>query len=434
MLWTVKGTEAKAGSVVPVYLKSNITKQYVIGLSGSDERLELPLWQLEHFSSKRAAEERAKALASLASIYLVAERDGLPVRESPTNRASARRVYRMREGEMVKALGIVEGEAVYTGQDKLPGEWYYVLAKDGTRGYVFSYTLSIYDEASGLGLEESVVQPGDTRAVNLVFSKTWRPAWFSQMRDEGMVDLDYFSLRYGLFGDALNRQLRLELPNSSKVFNYTEVISEDGWLVFKGSELRIKPEGSSSLLVRWGADRAGEPEDIAGWESTDTSLRLTAMETETIRESIRAEEARKSAALRDFFASAQAAGAKPDQAGVYQFSSPFAGTLEFWPSGIYTWSDTLFLPAGFTPSAKESESGQKGSVHFGLRLAPELKSQWDGGFSLYPDDTGRRSDYAYALQGKNLVLAPLEIPAPGLASATLKTKLGKTSLDIHSGR
>jgi len=37
VIWSVKGTSATAGSVVPVYLKSNISKTYVIGLP-DDER------------------------------------------------------------------------------------------------------------------------------------------------------------------------------------------------------------------------------------------------------------------------------------------------------------------------------------------------------------------------------------------------------------
>jgi len=49
-------------------------------------------------------------------------------------------------GESVKVLNRVEGEAVFTGGKALPGEWYFVQAADGTRGYVFSNTMILYEE------------------------------------------------------------------------------------------------------------------------------------------------------------------------------------------------------------------------------------------------------------------------------------------------
>jgi len=432
VLWSVKGSELKSGLVVPVYLKSNITKQYVVGLEDKNERFEVPLWQIDYQKSKKAAREKAKAMGELASIYFIAERDGLPVRESPSNNANARRVYRMREGEMVKALARVEGEAVYTGGEKLPGDWYLVLAKDGTRGYVFSYALSLFDESQSQIPEQEEEPALDAKSVNLVFAKTWRPAWYGSMLGNNEVDLDYFSLRFGLFGDALNRQLRVELPASSNVFRYSAVEQKDDWLVFAGSRLRIKPEGTTSLLVSWGASvPTEEPDDAAGWAGTDTYLRFTYVDSETIRDAIRREEARRGTALREFFSAAEKAGARPDAAGVLRFSSPFAGTMEFWPSGSYSWKDSLFLPAGFTPPSNDAESPQKGSVVFGLRLSENLASQWQGGFSLYPDDTGRRTDYAYALKGGGLQLVPLELSRPGSPSDTTKAKLGTTSLDIR---
>ncbi|MDX9826205.1 MAG: SH3 domain-containing protein [Spirochaetia bacterium] len=432
VLWSVKGTELKSGLVVPVYLKSNITKQYVIGLEDTDERFEVPLWQIEYQRSKKAAQKEAEALGELAPIYFIAERDGLPVRETPSNNANARRVYRMREGEMVKALAKVEGEAVYTGSEKLPGDWYLVITKDGTRGYVFSYALSIFDESIDEVPEQEDESAGEARTANAVFARTWRPAWYDSMLNKNEVDLDYFSLRFGLFGDALNRQIRIELPASSKVFRYSAIEQQGDWLVFVGSTLRIKVEGSTSILASWGPSLpSAEPDDAAGWSSVDSYLRLTYVESEAIRDAIRREEARRSAELREFFQAVGMAGGSPDAAGVLRFSSPFAGTIEFWPSGAYSWKGTLFLPAGFTPPSSESESEQKGSAAFGLRLSTELAVQWNGGFSLYPDTTGRRTDYAYALRGGSLLLAPLELPLPGSPSVQVKTKLGTTSLDIR---
>ena len=430
VLWTVKGTSAKAGSIVPVYLKSNITKLYVIGSGGDKtERLEVPLWQIEMFQSRNAAERRVAQMADLVSVYMIAARDGLPVRDKPSNSASAKRVYRLRENEMVKALKRVEGEAVYTGTEKLPGDWYEVLTLDGSRGYAFSYTMRMFDESTGENPAQKIVQT-NAEAINTVLSRTWRPAWYSSMLDEGKVDLDYFSLRFGLFGDPINTQLRVELPAVSKVFEYSGISQDRDWLVFESTDLRIKLDSPTSLVASWGAVSEGEPEESAGWRSGDNFIRFIVVERD-IREAIRAEEARRAEALRGFFASVAAGGGgKGDSAGMLEFSSPLAGTFELWPSGLYAWNDTPFLPAGFPPTADDSKPEQRGTAVFGLRLSDMLLRQWQGGFSLYPDSTGKRSDYVFRLDPKGLVLAKALAAPPGSPLEEIESKLGTAALDF----
>jgi len=196
VLWSIKGTDAKAGSIVPVYVKSNITKTYVIGLNDDRSvKMEVPLWQIEVFRTKKAAEKRVSEMGEWKSIYLIAQRDGLPIRQKPAN--GERRVYRLRQYEMVKVLAKVQGEAVYTGNVALPGEWYQVLTMDGTKGYVFSNTMKLFDESTG----EEPSMPTDTSGqdtVSTILTTTWRPSWYTTMLNSNAVDLDYFSMQYGL--------------------------------------------------------------------------------------------------------------------------------------------------------------------------------------------------------------------------------------------
>ena len=44
LLWNDTEHKLSDGTVVPVYLKSNISKVYVIGLPDSKEKVEVPLW------------------------------------------------------------------------------------------------------------------------------------------------------------------------------------------------------------------------------------------------------------------------------------------------------------------------------------------------------------------------------------------------------
>ncbi len=427
VLWTVKGTEAKAGSIVPVYLKSSIMKDYVIGLPGdASSKVEVPLWQIEMFRTKGAASRRVADMADLVSVYMVAARDGLPVRKEPSNAAD--RVYRLKSGEMVKVLKRVDGEALYTGGEKLQGDWYEVLTLDGTVGYAFSHAMRIVDENSGTIPDETSPE-ADADAVASIFSRTWRPAWYAAMIQDGMVDTDYFSLRFGLFGDAKNRQIRVELPSSSKVFSYSSITQDEGWIVFGSTDLRVKLDGPSSLVASWGAEAEEPPAESAGWRPGDTQVRFVVVDAD-IRDAIRAEEARCSAALRGFLQAAKAAGAKTEASGALAFASPQAGGFELWPSATYAWKNADFLPAGFAPASDGDSAAQKGAVSFGLRLADSLAAEWQGGFSLYPEPTGQRSDYVYRLDAAGLTFARAVPAAPGLPLSETDKRLGTATLDF----
>jgi len=143
----------------------------------------------------------------------------LPIRDKPS--VSARRVYRLKLGESVKVLGKGQGEAVFTGGTALPGEWYFVQAIDGTRGYVFSNTMILYEEKEGATTAFAAQAPQPNAALlDMLYAKPWRPAYFQLMLDENTIDPDLFDLSYGLFADAKNSEVRINLPGYSNTFNF----------------------------------------------------------------------------------------------------------------------------------------------------------------------------------------------------------------------
>ena len=117
LLWTAPEGPLPAGSIVPVYIKSNIQKVYVVGVPGSKgkkaKKIELPLWQIELYPSRRKAAARVKAMGANISLYMVAARDGLPFATCP--RTPGKRVYRLREGQSVKCSTRPRGKQVSTG-------------------------------------------------------------------------------------------------------------------------------------------------------------------------------------------------------------------------------------------------------------------------------------------------------------------------------
>ena len=417
VLWSSSEGPLPAGSVVPVYIRSNIQSLYVVGVPGSDKKVELPLWQVETFPSKSKAKARVEAFGGNLSLYLSTSLDGLPVRQEPNN--LAKRVYRLREGESVKVLRKVEGERVSTAGEALSGDWYEVLAEGGEVGYVFSHAMRLYDEAKeGPPAASATASAAPAARVDLVFTRSWKPAYFQEMIDDERIDLDYFSLRFGLFSDTVRRQIRIELPGVSKVFEYSAISEEGGALVFADTPLRIKAVGDRRLDISW-IESAAEPEtapapSAAAPASAAGAAAKAAQAVQGFpgrasfvllsndpREVVRLEELRQQKLLEAFvaenggswLAEAQAEEPAPGAAAGETPSAtpaspatPASGAapaaarslLSISKSRRFTWSGREALPPGFLPPG----IGDTGDAVFRLHLDPALASAWNGAFSL----------------------------------------------------
>ena len=451
VLWTAPEGPLKAGSVVPVYIKSNIQKVYIVGVPGSKERgkkIELPIWQVELFGSRGKANARVKAMGENVGLYMVAARDGMPLRDAPAN--TAKRVYRLREGQAVKILEKVEGEQMSTGGQALPGAWYSVLAADGSTGFAFSYAFHIYDEAKEGAPVLASAKKALSGRVDLIFSRSWRPEYFQEMLDDGRVDLDYFSLRYGLFIDAIHRQVRLELPAASRVFNYSDVSEAKGIYVFEGTPLRIKIESDARLVCTWsggilaatqdaavvdGADAsdaadaaaaaaaaqaddssAGTEEGAGGADAENYALVGASGSAGFIvlsaepQDSIRAETIRRQKLLAAFIdGEGSEWGSLSGAEGV--------GRLSLDKNGRFTWKNRGDAVAAILPEG----AGLGGDVAIRLFLDPSLGSAWEGVLSLRFDPTSTDSrgsplvskwiDFLYRRGPSGLVLARAALPA-----------------------
>ena len=428
VLWTAPEGPLPAGSIVPVYIKSNIQKVYVVGVPGAKgkdrgKKIELPFWQVELYSTRGRAASRVKAMGENVSLYMAAARDGLPLRDKPAN--TAKRVYRLREGQSVKVLEKAAGDAVSTGGQTLSGAWYLVLADDGTTGYVFSYAFRLYDETKEGAPVIAATKQALSGRVDLIFSRSWRPEYFQEMLDDNRIDLDYFSLRYGLFVDAIRRQIRLELPGASQVFNYTGISETGGLYVFEGTPLKIKIESDTRMICSWSP--AGPLSDAPS-SSDDASAPAEDASTSPA-ESLSATGAAGSAAFA-VLASEPAESIRLETLRRYKLLSAFvdgvggswesadSGRLTLIKNGRFTWKQrgeavSALLPAG---------AGEGGEVAFRLFLDEALGSSWDGSLSLRFDaaaaDSPRQGwvDFLYRRSPDGLVLAPAARPSGLLVS------------------
>lgn len=444
LLWSAPEGPLSAGAIVPVYIKSNIQKVYVVGVPGlkgkdRNKKIELPFWQLELYGSHRAAEARVKAMGANVSLYMKAARDGLPLRDKPSN--TAKRVYRLREGQSVKVLEKAEGDVVSTGNQVLPGDWYEVLTDDGTIGYVFSYALRLYDEAKeGAPVLASAKQAVSGR-VDLIFSRAWRPEYFQEMLDDGRVDLDYFTMRFGVFSDTVRRQIRIELPAASEVFNYTDISESSGFYVFEGTPLKIKIESDTRMVCYWSGPDPSLPVEAVPLAEGDASPGTDVQAPDTVvegyrsagiggsaafavlgtdpLEAIRLENLRRQKLLVAFVE--DIGGLWTGPAGA---ESGSGGRLQIAKNGRFVWKGREGEAAALVPP----ELGEGGEIAFRLYLDPSLGSAWNGSFSLRFDQAdsakGRQRwlDFLYRRSPVGLVLAPAFLLPASLVIAAADAK------------
>ena len=137
LLWNEPEYKLQDGDIVPVYIRSNISSVYVVGVTDEEgeKKIELPLWQLTEPVSKRKVEQSKAKYAEYAHNYAFVKLDGLPCRAEPVN--TAKQVYRLRKGEIIKILYKGQGQAVMSGRKALEGDWFRILTSDGTQGWCF---------------------------------------------------------------------------------------------------------------------------------------------------------------------------------------------------------------------------------------------------------------------------------------------------------
>ena len=186
LLWSLPEYNLSDATVVPVYVKSNISKTYIIGIPDTKEKIEVPLWQITDPQKKSKAEKRAQRYKDYQHVYARVFLDGLPMRQDAVN--PSKQVYRLRKDEVIKVLYKTNGQAVMSGSNAMKGEWLRVLASDGTSGWCFSYNLRLFDETEQLVATTETVVEEDT-LLTALNSNLWYPENYATMIKRKQVDL-----------------------------------------------------------------------------------------------------------------------------------------------------------------------------------------------------------------------------------------------------
>ena len=362
LLWSTDEPPIPSGAILPVYIRSNIDRVWVVGIpdiykdgKGSLDKMEIPLSQFELAGSKSKARKRAADFAEYAPIYAENLQDGLPIRDNPDN--GARRVYRLRTGEIIKILSIAKGNPpISTTGDPLPGEWYKVLTENGSTGYCFSYRLKLFEHfggplAAGPMVQEDIYDPD----LDMLLSKTWSPETYAAMVNNRRLDLDELS-RHWRFDPGVDTGIaHIYIPTVDRTFTHSG-IRPDGpqaWS-FEGSTLQMNLRSDTILAVQF--------IENSGAMRTLLFVSLPA----DVDDLILQETARREVLFNAIY----------NQGPV--FTSNNYGTIVFARNGGFTWTGFQLL----VPHIISSEAQGSGTISMDLFLAPSLSDRYNGAFSL----------------------------------------------------
>ena len=381
VLWNIQSedTAIADGTVVPVYVKSNINHEYIIGVPDSKQKLEVPLWMLSEPDSKKNAKKLAERYGEYEHQYAKCVLDGLPIRADKVN--TSKQVYRLRKDEIIRALYESEGQVVTNGKENLSGVWLRVLTDDGTTGWCFSHNLRLFtmnaDGSVGEGAEEADVQEID-QTLNGFLTQKWYPEYFGTMISRGTIDLDYLNASYGFDTGSDTGTVAIKLSDIDLSYDYEGVTKvSDGVYKFNNMPVQVTVRSPSLISVQH-TDSRGMP----------TSYTFVTLE-EDISKVISDEKERRE----DEFNSLIKLG--PD------FRSSSYGNLTFASGSSFTWSGyDILVPSVISKSAK----GQ-GSVSIKYFLTSELKNDWDGVLTFKFEGLSREVNFLYKKESDGLRLS-----------------------------
>jgi hypothetical protein len=354
--------------VLPVYIRSNIDQVWVVGtpkeylVQGSGvDKFEIPLAKLELAGSKKKALQRAEEFAPYALMYAETLQDGLPIRESPDN--GARRVYRLKQGEIVKILGSAKGTiAVGATGSPLPGEWFRVLTEDGVTGYCFSYRLRLFEHSGGpLTVAQESEAAAEDRDLEQVLSKKWYSDSYTAMINSGRLDLEKLSRYWGFDPGQDTGIARIKVENLDRSFSYTAIRAAGSrtWR-FEGTSLQMYLSSDASLELQF-TENGGALR----------SLRFAALPS-GVDDLIVQETARRQGLFDVLYSQGPS------------YISHNYGTLRFEENGRFTWTGyNILVPQVIPASALEG-----GVVDMRLFLADSLAGRYNGAFTLRFDTAG----------------------------------------------
>ena len=381
VLWNNPEQEIKSGDVLPVYIKSNISHVYIAGknlnLKENEQKIEIPLWQLTEPVKKSKLSAIKEKYQENARTYANVKTDGLPCRAEPVN--TAKQVYRLRKGEIIKILYKGNGQSPMTGGKPLPGEWYKILTDNGTTGWCFSYNLDLFetdDNGNRIGGNDFVDEVQEDEIYKLIVSNVWYPEEFRSLIDLEDIDLSKIHPSYRFTIDEENKKVSLNTQKIHESWIYDGYSkSDDREYELKNISIKIIYRKADYIVVRY-TDETGKPQD----------LNFVTIK-EDLNEIISKEKQRRSEELMNLW-----------YKGPY--SSQSYGKLSFTEDNLFKWTGFKLL----VPSVIPAGSKNNGSAQIKYSVSKTLKKDYDGIVTFTFEGSSQEINFLYKMDDGGLKL------------------------------
>lgn len=378
VLWNDAANNLQDGTIVQVYIRSNISHVYVIALPDSDKKVEVPLWMLTEPMSKSKAKKAAAKYADYAHTYASVKLDGLPIRADAVN--TSKQIYRLRQKEVIRVLYKGKGQAVTNGKGNMEGEWLRVLTSGGTQGWCFSYNLELFQaDAQGLakGKEaDAVVEVADTQ-LEMLQAKSWYPESYLDMIQNQRIDPARMDPGYGFKMDVESLSVRVTLQSTSLSWNYTDVEKPTTKVYhFIGTPVTVTVRNENEIAVQF-TDK----------DNKIKSQNFVAL-SENIANLVQAEIARRDKELEQLRLFGPA------------FTSSNYGKLTFLENKLFSWSDYNLL----VPSIISNAARGRGTMSINYFISNSLKVSYDGILTLRFSGMAKDVNFLYKMTEDGLRL------------------------------
>lgn len=402
VLWNIPEYEIADGTVVPVYLKSNITKVYIIGDPVSGEKIEVPLWKLSDPVSRGKANKEAAVHADYAHKYAKCVLDGLPIREETRN--GSKQIYRLHRDEVVRTLAKGDGDIPRVGNKSLEGEWLSVLTSNGTTGWCFSYNLRLFDMnadgSGGEGSQEAELAESD-EILDAVLAAKWYPDYYSSMIRNKEIDLNYMKSEFGFDTGIASGTVRVTVADLNISYPYKGVtkIAKNVY-TFDDTPLQMTVRNEGLINVQY--------KDDTGLPKSNNFVTLAS----DVASLISAEKSRRSnvyGTLRKFGP---------------EFRSSSYGHLSFSGNNAFSWTDFDAL----VPSIISSDAGTTGTMEVKYFIPKTLAASWDGVLTLHFKGMAREVNFLYKKEANGIRFCTANVSSQKDASSTrMKTTVSQAS-------
>ncbi len=396
VLWPTEGSNSEAGELVRVRGVEEQEEQVAIQNSRRDrERLEL--WRIERFESREEAERFQQRFSSWQSHYARCERRALPIRAQPDRFSEI--LYRLERGEVTK---ILDREAEQKDEGSFRDYWYEVISREGIRGWVFGYYLTVFD------IESRQVASGTEADANIThfLNNVWRPGYFITMINENKFDLKRFDSAIGLFPAPLERRIVLNTSEAQFFFDYRAPIPTDT------NHFSFGEESGEMLVV---AMNSPQHITIAFFDDNgrpiETDYYLLDTDIQSIVQQVRAD---RESRFSEILSSSR------------RYVNPTYGILQFVGGKNFRWSNNSAL-SPYLPTGAES-----GRLAIELTLSDGLATNYDGILSFYFSVSETDPfHFAYRVNNQGLVLS-LVLPNTLQGHIATETSREHSNIEMQS--